>query len=165
MIARCWLSTLCYCDGVRTGLILTLRHPLPHFILTLFKRFFGHVHAPFRFELELQNRTQMTQAESPTVQFSRHSHLSTLVYDSRNAESGAQSIPHGVSPVGEKPQRGYNSVPDVLLAALESRIPTNYLTQIGSAYMNGWLMTESEVGRGYFVRQVDRPGSRGGQFT
>jgi hypothetical protein len=39
------------------------------------------------------------------------------------------------------------------------------LVHIGAAYLNRWLVTEPEVGRGYFVREADRPGPGGGQFT
>src|SRR5437879_4136789 len=60
---------------------------------------------------------------------------------------------------------GFKTVPDRLLTSLQARLPEESLRQIGSAYINGWLATESEVGRGYFVREVDRPGTRGGQFT
>ena len=51
-----------------------------------------------------------------------------------------------------------------LLARLESRIGDR-LVDIGAAYLNRWLITESDLGRGYFVRESDRPGPGGGQFT
>jgi hypothetical protein len=59
----------------------------------------------------------------------------------------------------------YATNPETLLRALELRIGVRYLAQIGSAYLNGWLRTEAEPGRGYFVREADRPGLRGGQVT
>ncbi len=61
--------------------------------------------------------------------------------------------------------KGYTTKPETLLRTLELRIGGRYLAQIGSAYLNGWLRTEAEPGRGYFVRETDRPGLRGGQFT
>src|SRR2546422_566982 len=66
--------------------------------------------------------------------------------------------------------RAYNSVhhrsadPDRLLARLESRIHEG-LVHIGAAYLSRWLITEPDPGRGYFVREADRPGPGGGQFT
>lgn len=60
---------------------------------------------------------------------------------------------------------GYRTDAGLLLTTLESRIPASYLTQIGSGYLNGWLISETEPGRGYFVREADRPGRWGGQFT
>ncbi len=51
-----------------------------------------------------------------------------------------------------------------LWAALKSRVGDG-LAHIGAAYLSGWLITESEPGRGYFVREADRPGPGGGQFT
>jgi hypothetical protein len=36
---------------------------------------------------------------------------------------------------------------------------------IGAAILNGWLETEKEPGRGYYVRETDRPGKHGGQPT
>jgi hypothetical protein len=59
----------------------------------------------------------------------------------------------------------YDSSADELLGRLEKRIPSDALAHIGSAYMNGWLVTESDPGRGYFVREADRPGRRGGQTS
>ncbi len=61
--------------------------------------------------------------------------------------------------------KGYATDPEKLLGQLERRIGTRHLTRIGSAYLNGWLQTETDPGRGYFVREADRPGLRGGQFT
>lgn len=66
--------------------------------------------------------------------------------------------------------RTYNAVhkrtadADRLLAGLESRIGEG-LVHIGAAYLNRWLITEPDAGRGYFVREADRPGPGGGQFT
>jgi hypothetical protein len=39
------------------------------------------------------------------------------------------------------------------------------MMHIGAAYLNRWLITEPDSGRGYFVRETDRPGPGGGQFT
>jgi hypothetical protein len=61
--------------------------------------------------------------------------------------------------------KGYAADPEALLATLQGRIGEPRLARIGSAYLNGWLQTEAEPGRGYFVREADRPGLRGGQFT
>jgi hypothetical protein len=61
--------------------------------------------------------------------------------------------------------KGYATDPDMLLSTLEGRIGGARLARIGSAYLNGWLATEAEPGRGYFIREADRPGPRGGQFT
>jgi hypothetical protein len=47
---------------------------------------------------------------------------------------------------------------------LESRIGEG-LVHIGAAYLSRWLITEPDPGRGYFVREADRPGPGGGQFT
>src|SRR5215470_14289085 len=60
---------------------------------------------------------------------------------------------------------GFETDSEALLAKLQARIPREYLTDIGSAFLNGWLETESSPGRGYFVRESDRPGVGGGQFT
>jgi hypothetical protein len=60
---------------------------------------------------------------------------------------------------------GFEADSEALLATLQTRIPREYLTAIGSAFLNGWLATESSPGRGYFVRESDRPGVGGGQFT
>jgi hypothetical protein len=62
-------------------------------------------------------------------------------------------------------EKGYTTDPGALLSALEARIDETHLTRIGSAYLNGWLQTEADPGREYFVREADRPGRRGGQFT
>lgn len=61
--------------------------------------------------------------------------------------------------------KGYATDPDALLSTLQGRIGETPLARIGSAYLNGWLQTEADPGRGYFVREANRPGSRGGQFT
>jgi hypothetical protein len=61
--------------------------------------------------------------------------------------------------------KGYVTNPERLLRTLNERIGVRCLTRIGSAYLNGWLQTEIEPGRGYFVRETDRPGLRGGQFA
>lgn len=61
--------------------------------------------------------------------------------------------------------KGYATDPDKLLDALTARFAEERLARIGSAYLNGWLQTETDPGRGYFVREADRPGLRGGQFT
>lgn len=55
--------------------------------------------------------------------------------------------------------------PDKLLEALCKRIPEDRQRHIGAALLNGWLETEKEPGRGYFVRETDRPGKHGGQPT
>jgi predicted RNA-binding protein len=60
---------------------------------------------------------------------------------------------------------GFETDSEALVPTLEARIPREYLTGIGSAFVNGWLVTESSPGRGYFVRESDRPGVGGGQFT
>ena len=60
--------------------------------------------------------------------------------------------------------KGYATDPDALFSILQGRIGAR-LARIGSAYRNGWLQTEADPGRGYFVREADRPGPRGGQFT
>src|SRR5262249_6050573 len=60
---------------------------------------------------------------------------------------------------------GYKTDSEGLLAKLEARVPREYLTGIGSAFLNGWLETEASPDRGYFVRESDRPGVGGGQFT
>ena len=59
----------------------------------------------------------------------------------------------------------FRTEPEELLKKIEAQIPTETLSQIGSAYINGWLMNETEPNRSYFVRETDRAGSRGGQFT
>ena len=59
----------------------------------------------------------------------------------------------------------YNSVknvncdPDTLLERLTDRIPEDRQIHIGAALLNGWLETEKEPIRGYFVRESDRPGN------
>ena len=59
----------------------------------------------------------------------------------------------------------YTTNAEALLTSLRSQVPDELLTHIGSAYVNGWLQTETEPDRGYFVRETDRPGLRGGQFV
>ena len=65
----------------------------------------------------------------------------------------------------------YNSVknvncdPGTLLERLTDRIPEDRQIHIGAALLNGWLETEKNPIRGYFVRESDRPGMRGGQPT
>ena len=65
----------------------------------------------------------------------------------------------------------YNSVksvncdPGTLLERLTDRIPEDRQIHIGSALLNGWLETKKDPIRGYFVRESDRPGMRGGQPT
>jgi len=59
----------------------------------------------------------------------------------------------------------YRTNPDELLSKLEKRIPDTTLRQIGGAFENGWLINESEQHRGYFVKESDRPGKRGGLPT
>jgi hypothetical protein len=61
--------------------------------------------------------------------------------------------------------KGYATDPARVFAILQERIGETRLSRIGSAYLNGWLETESDSGRGYFVREADRPGRRGGQFA
>jgi hypothetical protein len=61
--------------------------------------------------------------------------------------------------------KGYATDPETIFCILQRRIGETRLARIGSAYLNGWLQTESDSGRGYFVREGDRPGGRGGQFT
>jgi hypothetical protein len=61
--------------------------------------------------------------------------------------------------------KGYATDAEKLLRTLEARVGKTALTRIGSAYLNGWLQTEPDGGRGYFVREADRPGPRGGQFA
>lgn len=61
--------------------------------------------------------------------------------------------------------KGFKTNADVLMSALLTRIGKEQLTHIGSGFRNGWLTTEKESGRGYFVRETDRPGTRGGQFV
>ena len=58
-----------------------------------------------------------------------------------------------------------NCDPDNLLERLTDRIPEDRQIHIGSALLNGWLETEKDPIRGYFVRESDRPGYHGGQPT
>ncbi len=62
-------------------------------------------------------------------------------------------------------RHGYGADADEMLALLGTRISDEVLRQIGSGLINGWLVTEEEPGRGYYVRERDRPGVRGGQYT
>jgi hypothetical protein len=52
-----------------------------------------------------------------------------------------------------------------ILHNLERRIPEQSLALIGSGFINGWLVKESESGRGYFVKESDRQEARGGLPT
>jgi hypothetical protein len=61
--------------------------------------------------------------------------------------------------------KGFTTDADQTFTALETRLGSERLAQIGSALINGWLATEDETDRGYFVRETDRPGRRGGRFT
>lgn len=61
--------------------------------------------------------------------------------------------------------KGFKTNVDVLMSALLTRVGKEQLTHIGSGFLNGWLATEKELSRGYFVRETDRPGTRGGQFV
>jgi len=67
--------------------------------------------------------------------------------------------------------KGYNYAkkteldPDQLFEILNDRIPEDQLRHVGAALLNGWLETEKNPMRGYFVRESDRPGERGGQVT
>jgi hypothetical protein len=61
--------------------------------------------------------------------------------------------------------KNVNCDPDNLLKLLSTRIPEDRQIHIGSALLNGWLQTEKESSRGYFVRETDRPGKHGGQPT
>lgn len=61
--------------------------------------------------------------------------------------------------------KGFKTNADETFSALEARLGIEPLVQIGSAFLNGWLSAEEEPGRGYFVRETDRPGKRGGQFV
>lgn len=67
--------------------------------------------------------------------------------------------------VAHNQTHGYRTDPDLLLEELEDRIPVDRLRRIGAAYRNRWLETETAPQRGYFVREADRPGVGGGQFT
>ena len=61
--------------------------------------------------------------------------------------------------------KGLNASPDEVLERLESRIPEAMLRQIGGAFINGWLQSEPEPTRKYFIRESDRKGRRGGQWV
>ncbi|MFC1577644.1 hypothetical protein ACFL36_01405 [Thermodesulfobacteriota bacterium] len=66
---------------------------------------------------------------------------------------------------------GYNHAketdldPDQLFGMLNDRIPEDRLLHVGAALLNGWLETEKNPMRRYFVRESDRSGERGGQVT
>lgn len=60
---------------------------------------------------------------------------------------------------------GIETNPDALLAMLNEGIGEELQRQIGGAFLNKWLETESGANRGYFVRETDRPGLGGGQTT
>ena len=64
-----------------------------------------------------------------------------------------------------KTVKNSNCDPDTLLERLTDRIPEDRQIHIGSALLNGWLETEKDPIRGYFIRESDRPGNRGGQPT
>src|SRR5688572_160808 len=61
--------------------------------------------------------------------------------------------------------KGFQTDPVETFSALADRLGMEPLAKIGSAFINGWLATEKDPGRGYFVREHDRPGTRGGQFV
>lgn len=61
--------------------------------------------------------------------------------------------------------KGLYASPEEVLERLESRLQESVLRQIGAAFMNGWLTNEPEPDRRYFVRESDRKGPRGGQYT
>lgn len=58
--------------------------------------------------------------------------------------------------------KSFNSDPDEILERLEQKVPETMLRQIGGAYINGWLRNETGKNRGYFVKETDRRGPRGG---
>lgn len=60
--------------------------------------------------------------------------------------------------------KGFDADPDELLRTLSDRITEDTQRQIGAALVNGWLVTERQQGRGYMVRESDRPGQAGGQY-
>jgi hypothetical protein len=66
---------------------------------------------------------------------------------------------------------GYNYVKnteldaDQLFEVLRERIPEDQLRHVGAALVNGWLETEKNPSKRYFVRESDRPGDSGGQVT
>jgi len=59
----------------------------------------------------------------------------------------------------------FEASPDEVLARLEQRIPKATLRQIGVAFINGWLVNEADHNRCYFVKESDRSGPGGGQWT
>ena len=61
--------------------------------------------------------------------------------------------------------KNLNCDPDTLLERLTDRIPEDRQIHIGAALLNGWLETGKDPIRGYFIRESDRPGNRGGQPT
>lgn len=61
--------------------------------------------------------------------------------------------------------KGLNASVDEVLSRLEDRLQESVLRQIGAAFINGWLENEPEPDRKYFVRETDRQGPRGGQWT
>jgi len=61
--------------------------------------------------------------------------------------------------------KDFDTRPEEILERLETRIPVDTLRQIGAAYINNWLENEPEPERRYFVRESDREGKRGGQWT
>lgn len=54
---------------------------------------------------------------------------------------------------------------DRLFEILRERIPDDQLRHVGAALVNGWLETEKNTNKRYFVRESDRPGDSGGQVT
>jgi len=62
-------------------------------------------------------------------------------------------------------KKDLNASQDEVLQRLEDRLPESMLRQIGAAFINGWLQNEPEPNRRYFVRESDRMGPRGGQWT
>jgi hypothetical protein len=60
--------------------------------------------------------------------------------------------------------KGLKTDPVKLLDTLSARIGNETQQLIGSAFLNGWLETEKSAGRGYYVRETDRPGTAGGQY-
>lgn len=61
--------------------------------------------------------------------------------------------------------KGYDADPDEVLDRFEAKIPQESLRQIGAAFINGWLQNEPESDRKYFVKESDRKGPKGGQWT
>lgn len=51
--------------------------------------------------------------------------------------------------------KGYSSIPEELLEQLDRRIPLDLQRQIGAAFRNGWLKTDTRKGCGYVVRTAN----------